>query len=349
MINRAMLDKRCDGFSLIELLLVITLMGIVAATASAVVGGLTEQDQTNLPFDETKLRLKQLRDAIVGDPSRTLNGEPIISGFVADMGRLPANINELIVKPADAEDWGLQEITVEDSGVSKKIGTHFGGWRGPYLAVMPDSDGVKRFRDGWANNAITGSEDNFGWNVELTPETAPHENIAIQSYGANGIADETEPANPFDKDYPANGQLVSSSDFVVDIGDQLFSVKLNVTPIAPDPVGKSVLGHDLQLNVYYLKDGKQEGPYRGNLLNQALFGVAPHQTIQGRFDNEAMPLTIGAHIAFVSCQEDSPDIPYDGNCPSTIPADEADLIPLQVFKVFPRMSPQLLQFEWNAQ
>jgi hypothetical protein len=47
-------------------------------------------------FETTKQRMEQIRYAIIGDSSRSLNGQPTISGFIADTGRLPASIQNLM-------------------------------------------------------------------------------------------------------------------------------------------------------------------------------------------------------------------------------------------------------------
>lgn len=37
-----------------------------------------------------------IREAILGDPRKTVNGQAVMSGFVADMGRLPTCLRELL-------------------------------------------------------------------------------------------------------------------------------------------------------------------------------------------------------------------------------------------------------------
>jgi prepilin-type N-terminal cleavage/methylation domain-containing protein len=149
------------GFTLVELLLVILVLSSLALAATFLVDGLNEQSR----FDDTKTRLQLIRQAIVGDSSRTLNGQPDVRGFVADMGRLPIDIQELIEQDGQLA-WGLSTVTVPDiSSVTVTISLS-AGWRGPYLDTLPESDGVRRFRDGWGSGDL--SDVNFGWNYSAS-------------------------------------------------------------------------------------------------------------------------------------------------------------------------------------
>ncbi|HSF71401.1 MAG TPA: prepilin-type N-terminal cleavage/methylation domain-containing protein, partial [Methylotenera sp.] len=155
-LHSAQIKRSQLGFTLVELLLVILVLSSLALATTFLVDGLNEQTR----FDDTKTRLQLIRQAIVGDTSRTLNGQPEMRGFVADMGRLPLNINELLEiggQPA----WGLSAVTASDISPVVTISLN-AGWRGPYLDTLPDSsDGERRFRDGWGNGDL--SDVNFGW------------------------------------------------------------------------------------------------------------------------------------------------------------------------------------------
>ncbi|MBD9362789.1 type II secretion system protein [Methylomonas fluvii] len=165
------------GFTLLEMLLVIFLMALVASTGLLLTEGVEDQAK----YDETKRRMELIRKAIVGDPTRTVNGAPELSGFVADMGRLPLCLAELLrlgdeVLPAtvpktfkspcdDTEivsEWNLDQNT----GVGI-------GWRGPYLQVIPESGGGLRFRDGYGNEGANAAADalNSGWHYSVTAAT----------------------------------------------------------------------------------------------------------------------------------------------------------------------------------
>lgn len=190
-----------SGFTLLEMLLVLFILGLMATAATV----FTETLGTQSQYDDTRQRLDTLRRAIVGDPARISNGGSEVSGFVADMGRLPYCLRELIDgKCADADPepiaWQLDEIN--GSGI-------WGGWRGPYLLAMPNSDGTRVFRDGWANKYADAAEDarNFGWVVSGA--------LNVQSLGKDGAAG----GEGLDADYPADSaaSLIAQGDYSVNL------------------------------------------------------------------------------------------------------------------------------------
>jgi prepilin-type N-terminal cleavage/methylation domain-containing protein len=148
------------GFSLLEMLLVLFLMALMASAGLM----LTEGVEGQAKYDETKRRMELMRKAIVGDPTRTVNGSPEISGFVADMGRLPGCVRELLERN-DCTDIA-NALTKWNIDPNSGLGS---GWRGPYIQVSPEQDGKLRFRDGYgnSNDAETSDARNFGWNWQI--------------------------------------------------------------------------------------------------------------------------------------------------------------------------------------
>lgn len=181
------------GFTLLELLLVVTILSAVAWMSLAMVGN----DADQVRFEDTRNRLQAIRRAIIGDTSRTINGQPEIRGYVADMGRLPANLNELIAQ-------GTQPVY-------RNYTTYglWAGWNGPYLRAT-EVVGSARFQDGWGNR--DGSS-NFGWKNYST--SAPTGDLTIQSYGRDGVA---AGADPYDADFPPAGQpIIHGNEYLVKI------------------------------------------------------------------------------------------------------------------------------------
>ncbi|MBS3965064.1 MAG: prepilin-type N-terminal cleavage/methylation domain-containing protein [Methylomonas sp.] len=193
--------RTAHGFTLLEMLLVIFLMALVASTGLM----LTEGVETQAKYDETKRRMELIRKAIVGDPTRTVNGAPEISGFVADMGRLPGCLRELLERLDCGDPAAALPVWTHDP--SSGIGF---GWRGPYLQVLPEIGGALRFRDGYGNRDDTAADDaaNSGWIWRLyvaddslaTPAaTNPFAIVRLQSLGFDG----TERYPPGDMDAAA--------------------------------------------------------------------------------------------------------------------------------------------------
>lgn len=258
-----MLNQHQRGFTLLELLVVITLMGLVATAGLAMVNSLSERERTDIPHDLTKSKLAQIRYAMIGDSSLSLNNSPMLSGYVADMGRLPANINELIelgIQPA----WAPIALSAVTTGATGEV---WGGWRGPYLTSMPE-DAIRTFRDGWGNKNVlasinptaTGAEieaednRNFGWVVGLSPVTVPVcttvpdcTEITVQSLGADGLVG----GNAFDADYPATGLNLVRANEWQQTSTITFDISFNKKPTCT-PLPCTIT--DLELRIYNFED-----------------------------------------------------------------------------------------------
>lgn len=281
--------QQANGFTLVELLLVIIILGSLALATTFLVDGLNVQSR----YDDTKSRLQQIRRAILGDATRSLNHQPELSGYIADMGRLPANLQELIDIDAQPE-WTLNELL--DADISPVTIQMYSGWRGPYLETLPDSDGVRRFRDGWNNGDL--SDVNYGWNYDL-PDVSGVLAVSVQSLGANGQQDAT-PDEPYDADYPANGvNLIETNDYTVHLNG--ITIQLN-KPIGSEPA------EDLILRVYFIDDGAITSIESNPVDKTTLTGV---QSFTHTFPEG--PYFIGQYAAVLLC-DTSPMVLYDGNC-----------------------------------
>lgn len=181
------------GFTLLEMLLVLFLMALVASAGLMLTEGVEDQAK----YDETKRRMALIRTAIVGDPTRTVNGTPEISGFVADMGRLPNCLREL----TEALDCAAPANPLTTSVFDDNSGL-LAGWRGPYLALLPDGDGTLSIRDGYEND--DGSV-NFGWGFQNDGTQ-----IQLQSFGLNSVVDGATPVD----DYPVGASVAAVTPLV---------------------------------------------------------------------------------------------------------------------------------------
>ncbi|MDZ4097352.1 MAG: type II secretion system protein [Methylophilaceae bacterium] len=323
--------SQCRGFTLVELLLVIFLLSSLALVTTLFVDNANEQYR----FETTKTRLEQIRRAIIGDSSRTLNGQPEISGFIADMGRLPENLQELVEPPADEEQlWGITDIEVG----TVVVGTLNGGWRGSYLEAIQESgvSGVRAYRDGWGNPDVAGDEANFGWVFKLkksdnTDTTVIAEAVALtlQSLGADGAVGQADANNPYQADYPDDGHKVALNDWAVDLKEQAFHIQLNGTP------SSSV--NDLKLRLYYLENGQLKNFTSDSFEIDSVSGVVS----QPVFPNEKQLLPLGMHAAVVVCN-DSPNTVYNGSCPGATQ-------PPYYFKLLPRAYTPPMTVEWTVQ
>lgn len=114
------------GFTLIELVIVIIVLGIVAAVGIPKIGRLLESSRLNA----TKAEMHELKLAIVGNPQLVAGGTFVNCGFLGDVGFAPQRLADLVNRP--------DSIPAFD----KIIGI---GWNGPYI----DTADGESFKDAW--------------------------------------------------------------------------------------------------------------------------------------------------------------------------------------------------------
>lgn len=194
-----------DGFTLLELLLVVAILSSLALAATTFVDNGDSQQR----FETTRDRMVLLRKAILGDTTLNLNGQPLVGGFVADMGRLPLNIHELLERQfcvnrqhstesactagggvwIDNPVWavgrcsnpadGNQTDCLNNGGSwTANAGNLGSGWRGPYLSTLQSANVADAFTDGWGRMAVNSTDQNYGWVLTLAGG-----NLTIESYG----------------------------------------------------------------------------------------------------------------------------------------------------------------------
>jgi prepilin-type N-terminal cleavage/methylation domain-containing protein len=165
---------RRAGFTLVEMLLVVFILAAVAATAVSVV----EETDDQLRYEDSKARLTLLRAAVAGD--ETAAGRAAPRGFVADVGRLPRSVAELIQAPDELSP---------PSGVGLYDGATGFGWRGPYLPLPPrEASAAPSFPDGFGT---AGGAPDYGWTLSTTPAPAVvgATDLTLRSgAGADGLA-----------------------------------------------------------------------------------------------------------------------------------------------------------------
>lgn len=177
------------GFTLLEMVLVLFLIGLMASATLF----LTENVEDQAKYEETKRRMEVIREAIVGDPRRTLNGQTEVSGFSSDLGRLPNCLRELL-EPNDCSGSPLLLWTINaNTGIAS-------GWRGPYIKVNPERSGELRFRDGYLNSDASDAT-NSGW-AFITDASNGRISLTSMGYKIDDINDDVK-----------NMSLVESSDW----------------------------------------------------------------------------------------------------------------------------------------
>ena len=119
-------DQR--GFTLIELVIIIVILGILAAVAVPKFTNITEGSKVNA----TRHEMNALKRAIIGNPTVTAGGEYVDRGFEGDVGFPPSQLADLITKPDSVAAYNrLSRL----------------GWNGPYIDQSDDN----YLYDAWGN------------------------------------------------------------------------------------------------------------------------------------------------------------------------------------------------------
>ncbi|MFC1554493.1 Tfp pilus assembly protein FimT/FimU [candidate division KSB1 bacterium] len=122
------LTKNSKGFTLIELILVIVVLGIISAVAVPKIGNTIRNAKINTTKDE----MMKLKIALIGDAEVRVGAIVINKGYRGDMAMDPAAWADLVNAPADP-DLLYNRFTRM-------------GWNGPYI----EDDGELGFsKDSW--------------------------------------------------------------------------------------------------------------------------------------------------------------------------------------------------------
>lgn len=177
-----------SGFSLLEMMLVVLILSTLAFSAIDIV----DNKDNQVRFEDTRRRLDLIRRAVIGETGAVYNGQRLLSGYSADNGLLPDDIQGLLMKPTDFDSYELKNPIFDpkpdavtgindDAGIPLSASGEqlFKGYRGgSYLTSPPGT--VVAFYDGWNVAALP----NYGWKVN--DPTPPPATFTVKSLGADG-------------------------------------------------------------------------------------------------------------------------------------------------------------------
>ncbi len=93
--------KLQQGYTLIEMVLVVVILGILSAIAFKSMGKVTEVTRT----EETRQKMDRLAWAITGNPELVSGGSRTDFGYVGDIGALPPTWDALVTNPGGYSTW----------------------------------------------------------------------------------------------------------------------------------------------------------------------------------------------------------------------------------------------------
>ena len=207
--------SRYDGFTLVELLIVSAILLLVSTSALLVLNDGEDQRR----FEDTRARRAVLREALFGRERSTLNGVPVISGYLADVGALPVLLADLRAQPAGATTYALL-------GPAAKGIRLFHGWRGPYLTSQESN-----LSDAWGNE--------FEYTL---PTISPSSPLVLSSLGKDGLAGGM---GEYEADWPQPASIAAADYEITSI--PLPRLRLTQTGTTPRTVTVGIIKAGLKL------------------------------------------------------------------------------------------------------
>ncbi len=276
-------NRKNSAFTLLELVVVLAILAVVTAIAARSLSNIEDQRR----FEASQRGLTEIQTAVVGLLSdRAPDGTQVISGFVADMGRLPQTVedppkssqlklSELWNNPGAIFDFDVRQA--KDNGVATADTDPEvyvpGGWRGPYLQL---AFGATNLQDAWGNGYNSSSSATSTDYARLRDGsdgaiTLPGQLIAVVRHlGADGSPDSVvPPPTAYDRDR-AIAFLQTS--------DQAIAFAAAHDPTNPIPV--SLYGASLTGSVEVLTNGGPAAPDNASTVSVRVFAPNPANSAQ---------------------------------------------------------------------
>ncbi len=219
-----------SGLTLLELVVV---LAILAALSTVAVQSLAQSmDQTR--FEITQRLLADIRTACVGDTASSTNSADSIRGFVADVGRMPTTLDELLINGNNLPPFAVAPASASGQPHDDVLAPR--GWRGPYVKLPI---GATSLRDGWGRPL----------SFLLGATTGQLETVA--SLGADGLQTLATSSVNYNTDLAITmtpqdyrGAMITGQVYRLDNGQRVapMATTVRVRLFGPDPSGTASTG-----------------------------------------------------------------------------------------------------------
>jgi prepilin-type N-terminal cleavage/methylation domain-containing protein len=317
------------GMTLLELLIVVAILAVLASVAIQSTSEVGNQTR----YDATQKSLSVFRDAALGPQGQIApDGSPLITGFVADMGRLPRarsfthpeygpilGLGELYseVLPSSLGSYSLHTPSTTNLATSGTIGgvtatTTFilttaaprvpAGWRGPYIRKP---SGEVTLVDGWSKPlasrldlGVTSGEIN-AWPSMLLKFTSTETFVLPENAAYTAITSANQEIVGLFTQSGFEGALTGSDAysgrFYSAVGANDYRVPITVSVVCANAISGTTSAQLLAMMYGPNPDVATDGrPIRVWAFQQSLTNGGPY-TIPFAFDGAATP-SIGTRV-----------------------------------------------------
>lgn len=176
------------GLTLLELIVALGILAVLSTIAVTSLDPLADQTR----YEATQRVLDELRTATAGERSqRQINGQPIITGYVADTGALPTDLADFTTRPVGLIAHAVQSFD-SDRDTANDV-TLASGWRGPYIHFGAGHSSVL---DGWGRAPLV---DPDGGDFDFTSLGSDNDSAAPED-GYRADLSVTIPATDYSSD-----------------------------------------------------------------------------------------------------------------------------------------------------
>lgn len=193
--------KDKNGYSLVELLVVIIIVGVIASVAIDGLGRVTETSR----YEETMQELDQLAEAVAGDAHLITGGSRVDYGYIGDVGSLPLSLDNLVNRPGGYVTWDGPYIHDDYYSVSGGAESEYGfdAWGDnytfgtSYIRSTGSGNNITRRLANSADDLLNNEVDVLLLNLDhYPPGPTYHDSVTVTVHFPRGGAMTSSTVNP---------------------------------------------------------------------------------------------------------------------------------------------------------